>query len=562
MSGYWSALCLCAALSIAPPLFAAENDPPGRIGRLSLATEGTRLRIGDSVASGGAALNWPLTTGAAVETSADARAEARIGSTTLRIDGNSSLEFVELDDERIRLRLNRGSVILEVRSPEHAAGLALETPQARLRFDAPGTYRGDVSGGTTAVSAYSGATRIDDLSLTVRAGDRILLLGSADRNYLLGQAANDAFRQWSLARAQNDDRGTSRYVPPEMTGHEELDRHGSWRETAEYGPAWFPQDVPVGWAPYRWGRWAWVPPWGWTWIDHAPWGFAPSHYGRWALVGGRWAWLPGAYAARPVYAPALVVWLGQPGWSASFSFGAAPAIGWYPLGPREAYYPHYRSSTQHVRNLNVSHVVNITRIESARPPSSGHESHVHRHRHEAVTIVPEKMLKSGATVDRSAILHDPHAVSSAPVLNAPPPQGKPLDEARTPGRPAVSGAHPLHAGSPPAQSVPDHPVPSAPKSEVLPRPQAEMPAALARPRPAPEPIAPARPSYPSQETRPAPFPPVHAAPLPRPQAAAAENGRHHDPHADRVQKEREGMPIKAKEQSPRDARNKQGMHDR
>ena len=85
-----------------------------------------------------------------------------------------------------------------------------------------------------------------------------------------------------------------------------------WSEAPEYGPVWRPRTVEIGWAPYRDGRWAWVEPWGWTWIDDAPWGFAPFHYGRWAMVGGGWVWVPGrmVVGVRPVYAPALVVFVG------------------------------------------------------------------------------------------------------------------------------------------------------------------------------------------------------------------------------------------------------------
>lgn len=269
MSGYWRHLCLSIALFAAVPLLAAETDPPGRVGRISLADEGAQLRIGDSVAAGGAAFNWPLTTGAQIETTGEARAEARIGSTTLHLDGGTSLEFVELSDERIWMRLNRGSVVLGIRSPEHAAELALDTPQGRLRFETPGSYRADVAGGTTAFSVYQGAAYLEDIGLTVRPGERILLPGGTDRNHLLGNATNDAFRQWSLNRDQLAARGGKQYISPEMTGHEELERHGNWQETSEYGPAWFPQGMPPGWAPYRQGRWVWVPPWGWTWIDHA-----------------------------------------------------------------------------------------------------------------------------------------------------------------------------------------------------------------------------------------------------------------------------------------------------
>ena len=54
----------------------------------------------------------------------------------------------------------------------------------------------------------------------------------------------------------------------------------------------------------------WDPYFGWTWVDSAPWGWAPYHYGRWVFVSGLWAWAPGRVVVRPVYAPALVAFLG------------------------------------------------------------------------------------------------------------------------------------------------------------------------------------------------------------------------------------------------------------
>ena len=54
-------------------------------------------------------------------------------------------------------------------------------------------------------------------------------------------------------------------------------------------------------------------------------------------VRGRWGWLPGDCVARPVYAPALVAWVGGPRRRACRSASAAPAVGWVPLAPREVY---------------------------------------------------------------------------------------------------------------------------------------------------------------------------------------------------------------------------------
>ena len=527
MSGYWRHLCLSIALVAVAPLLAAETDPPGRVGRISLANEGTHLRIGDAVAVGVTALNWPLTTGALIETASASRTEARIGSTALRIDGGSSLEFVELSDERIWLRLNRGSVVLRIQNPEHAAEMTLDTPQGRLSIHAPGRYRADVAGGTAAFSAYQGTAHIEDFGLTVRAGDRVFLLGGADRNHLLGQAERDTFSQWELAREQLAVRGETRYISPEMTGHEDLERHGSWQETSEYGPAWFPQGMPLGWAPYRQGRWAWVSPWGWTWIDHAPWGFAPFHYGRWALIGNNWAWIPGAYMARPAYAPALIVWLGQPGWNASVSFDSVPTVGWLPLGPREIYYPHYRSSLRHVRKINVTHVTDVSRIVSVTSPQ-GHDRHIHRGRHEAMTVAPGKAVISEKTPS--------------------PPQRR-VDHNRSVGDHASRSLHRSQfAETPPLARI----APAQPAAETVP-PTARSTTPLSRSAdsaPINRPRGLRESSLPfSRRAEPKPMPSQAPAavsfPVAQKPAASVEAAPHRGPHSDR--RPRDSAPLKPRE---------------
>ena len=60
------------------------------------------------------------------------------------------------------------------------------------------------------------------------------------------------------------------------------------------------------------GRWIWDPRFGWTWLDDAPWGWAPYHYGRWSSSAATGRWAPGPVIVRPVYSPALVVFLGGP----------------------------------------------------------------------------------------------------------------------------------------------------------------------------------------------------------------------------------------------------------
>jgi hypothetical protein len=196
----------------------------------------------------------------------------------------------------------------------------------------------------------------------------------------------DAFARWNSERDRADDRSVAtRYVSPEMTGVEDLDRHGRWEQHAEYGSLWIPRTVAPGWVPYSTGRWAWVQPWGWTWVDDAPWGFAPFHYGRWVNVRNTWCWAPGSYVRRPVYAPALVAWVGGPRLSVSVNIGhgprRGPAVGWLPLAPREVYVPGYRVSPRYVRNVNVTHVRNITNVTTiVNNPQAAVGQRDYRHR--------------------------------------------------------------------------------------------------------------------------------------------------------------------------------------
>jgi hypothetical protein len=185
--------------------------------------------------------------------------------------------------------------------------------------------------------------------------------------YTLTTPIHDAFAAWVNELDQAESRSAwAQYVSPEMTGAEELDRHGRWERGPEAGMVWVPHAVPAGWAPFSHGHWTWVHPWGWTWVDDAPWGFAPFHYGRWVWHRSRWCWSPGRYVARPVYAPALVVWAGSgSGIGISIHLGGGRhrhPVAWYPLGYADVYVPSYSSSVTYVQNINVTHVTHITHV--------------------------------------------------------------------------------------------------------------------------------------------------------------------------------------------------------
>jgi len=220
------------------------------------------------------------------------------------------------------------------------------------------------------------------------------------------------FDQWCAARDQREAQLEAvRYVPRDMVGYEDLDAYGSWRMVPPYGMVWVPGGVATGWAPYHSGHWAWVDPWGWTWIDDAPWGFAPFHYGRWGFA-GYWFWIPGQMMARPVYAPALVAFVGGPGFGMSAAFGGGGGVAWFALGPGEPYRPVYRVSPVYLQAVNARYGVvnvNVTTV-----------NYVNRGVPGAVIAVPQTAFVGARPVATAAVRIDARELEQARVIGAAP----------------------------------------------------------------------------------------------------------------------------------------------
>ena len=394
--GLLALLATCASAGVW-----AEDDPPGRVGRLAEVSGGEAwLYTPDGGEWIRAERNRPLTTGDRLSTDAAARAEIQIGSTTVRLDGGSELEVLQIDDERMRLQLHGGSAAVRLANAESAGEFRLVTEEGEFQTHRAGRYRFDREDGTTHATVYIGEVLYEGpfSAQTLYGGQRgEFWLDRGIAQYSIVEPRHDEFAAWNEARDGAHERSAAtRYVSPEMTGVEDLDHHGRWEQHAEYGPLWIPHAVPVGWAPYSVGHWAWVSPWGWTWVDAAPWGFAPFHYGRWVHHRNVWGWAPGRYVRRPVYAPALVAWIGGPNFSVSISSGhVGPAVGWFPLAPHEIYVPGYRVSSRYVRYLNRGHVDRIDNIDLivGNPGQAvSRYEYLNRRHHHAVTVVPREAL--------------------------------------------------------------------------------------------------------------------------------------------------------------------------
>jgi hypothetical protein len=343
-----------------------EADPPGRAARLSHIEGDVSLQpVGEEVWAP-AFVNRPLTTGDRIWTEKDARAEIHVGSAAVRLDGTTGFSFLDIDDDTIQMRLSAGVIHVTVSRLEGSEQIEIDTPNVALWLLRTGTYRVEVDddGDSTVVKVREGAVdaRSPSQDVVVHAGQSVTFDGS-----------RDDFDAWSEERARRDARmaasRTAQYVSPEVTGYEDLEDHGTWSSEEDYGYVWTPRNVAVDWAPYRFGRWVWVSPWGWTWLDDARWGYAPFHYGRWVHLRHRWCWVPGPRHHRPVYAPALVAWMGSPGLH----------VTWYPLGPRDVYVPWRRHSWRYVERVNTSNAVGVVRAHIR----DAYERRAPRHPHRA-----------------------------------------------------------------------------------------------------------------------------------------------------------------------------------
>ncbi len=382
------------------------GDPPNRVGRLNYIS-GTVSYHPESVEDWApATLNYPLTIGDTLWTDKDGQADIHVTSAAIRLSSNTDISFLNLNDQTVQIRLSTGSLNIRLRALGPNEELEVDTPDASLSLLRAGTYRIDVQqNGDTTATARSG-------EIEVTAGSSVFPLpqqqtatitGTDSPTYQVASAPPlDDWDLWCQARDQKEDHiASAQYVPADQVdGVEDLDQNGTWSVDPDLGPVWAPTVTAAGWAPYHFGHWVWVDPWGWTWIDDAPWGFAPFHYGRWAFRGNAWVWVPGAHIGRAAYSPALVTFVGGSGWRPDQAPGER-SVGWFPLGPHEPYVAPYRTNRSLQHNIDVEHF-----------------NYVNRNVPGAMTVVPNDAFVRGQPTSQTALRAPNGVFAQAPVRGA------------------------------------------------------------------------------------------------------------------------------------------------
>ena len=512
--GCWVPLAVAGMLRAQEPA-----DPPSRVARLNYLDGSVSYRPMSITDWAPAALNYPLTTGDRLWVEKESRAELHIGSIAIHLAPQTAFAILNLDDRLAQISISQGTLYLRVPSMNEDDAIEVDTPNGAMNVLKPGAYRIDidVEHNATSMTVRSGQAEVSGNGRVFTIGpDRMLQLVADNDVADIQQAPEpDPWEDWCVGRDQltEHEAGISdNYVAPDVTGAEDLAEYGTWSINDDYGPVWVPPAMPAGWAPYRYGHWAYVPPWGWTWIDEAPWGFAPFHYGRWVWSRLGWEWVPVKRGAAPVYAPALVTFVTSSGLSASVAARGGRVAAWTPLGPGEVFHPNYRASESYLQRINGGARNEVTNINgtfvtavpreafvSSRPVSvaslripPGAGANI-----KPVTTVDDAPVRAGSAkapapppkVAARAVYVQrevpPPVKAAIPIHGEPAPADRATEaDARTPGVPA---------GNPPVSNAPpDQPAQTAPAMVPvyigLPSVGANPVPAERAPRPAPAPV--------------------------------------------------------------------------
>ena len=363
------------------PAGGADADPPDRVARLSEASGKVWLLRAPKPANGSAVeRNRPLTTGDRdrhrQRRPCRDRASAR---PTLRLDSATELEIVLLDNDRINLHLHSGSVAARLRNrARRSREFTLDTDEGRFRaaqrrpLSLRSLRAGQRPHRRERPAAYE--SRNSALPLGTGRSAEFWLDASGAPQYSMLEPLRDNFAAWTATRDRAEARpvAATRYVSPEMTGGRRPRPLRPVGADPRVRPDLDAARRGGGWAPYRYGHWAYVRPWGWTWVDDAPWGFAPFHYGRWVHFAAAGAGRPAP--TSPGRSTRRRWWPGSAARTSTSRSRSAAQAPRRSAGSRwrraKSMCPHYRHSPAYVRNINVD------------PRDQRHPDHDHRQQHQ------------------------------------------------------------------------------------------------------------------------------------------------------------------------------------
>lgn len=232
------------------------------------------------------------------------------GGVFLRLADGSRLDVMEVPPSAL-FRGTTGSFYVQ-RVRRSNGDVSFDTPVGAVAVSPDSQIRVDIleEGATTVTVRWGSATIHAEGGepVTLHAGERSFI----DPGYLpsapvvFDRSQEDAFDTWNRSRARDLAEGSvptpiqSSYAGGEAPiGVSDLKGRGEW-VSIDNAPYWHP--TAVGYVPYQYGYWSYVPVQGYVWVDNYPWAYVTTHYGHWRYDAG-YGWCWGYYGAyRPAYA--------------------------------------------------------------------------------------------------------------------------------------------------------------------------------------------------------------------------------------------------------------------
>lgn len=330
-----------------------------------------------------ATANTPVSVGDRIYTKENSRAVLAFTSRNFAtVEANTSLDVLDLSNNRTQVALREGSALFDVGSLPSGSLFEVATPCGAIDLRQPGIYRIDInSDGNATATAFSGEAQVvgQQGAGQIQKGESLVVPCNGNGVSSISKVEPDQAGAYidNYYRSRYPKRYDGRYrsyytyledpyyydperlyqsynyVSDDIPGVYDLDDYGDWRYVNDYGYVWQPR-VYSGWAPYQSGYWSMDYPYGLTWVSSEPWGYAPYHYGRWANVSNEWFWVPETTTSYPTYSPALVAFI---------PFNNSSAA-WVALGPGDPYANRYydqywQPSYVYPSNVVVDRVVNI-----------------------------------------------------------------------------------------------------------------------------------------------------------------------------------------------------------
>src|ERR1700733_10057804 len=123
-----------------------EDDPPGRVARLSYVQGSVSLQPAGAQDWVGAELNRPLTTSDRLwSDTPGSRAELDVGGAVIRLGSGTDFSFLNLDDNIAQMQVSAGTVVVRVREFLENQTYEIDTPNLAVLLYQAGQYRVDVS---------------------------------------------------------------------------------------------------------------------------------------------------------------------------------------------------------------------------------------------------------------------------------------------------------------------------------------------------------------------------------------------------------------------------------